>query len=107
MSATITLPADLEQALAGPAAAQGMNVEQFAVDALRRMASLPEENRRPVVLNIGGNPGIVVQDAESYQKMLEEIEETKTLRAIAELKAGKGRPAKEFYEELGKELGIS
>jgi hypothetical protein len=41
MSATITLPADLEYELAKQAAALGMNVEQFAVNALRRVAELP------------------------------------------------------------------
>ncbi|MGH9842120.1 MAG: hypothetical protein ACREEM_25480 [Blastocatellia bacterium] len=41
MSATITLPADLMSSLAGKAAAQGLNVEQFVVHALRRVAELP------------------------------------------------------------------
>lgn len=41
MSATITLPTELEHALARKAAAQGMDVEQFAVDALRHVAELP------------------------------------------------------------------
>ncbi len=41
MSATITLPAELERALARKAAAEGVDVEQFAVDALRRVAEMP------------------------------------------------------------------
>lgn len=41
MSATITLPEELEHALARKAAAEGMDVEQFAVDALRRVAEMP------------------------------------------------------------------
>ncbi|MGE0131299.1 MAG: hypothetical protein AB7U82_24725 [Blastocatellales bacterium] len=41
MSATITLPAELEQALARKAAAEGVDVERFAVDALRRVAEMP------------------------------------------------------------------
>jgi len=65
-----------------------------------------EETGRPVVLTVNGKAKLVVQDAESYQKMIEALEEAKTLQAIAEMKAGKGRPAKEFFEELGKELGI-
>lgn len=41
MSATITLPEDLEYALARQAAARDMDVEQFAIDALRRVVELP------------------------------------------------------------------
>ncbi len=65
-----------------------------------------EETGRPLVLTVNGEAKLVVQDAASYQKMVEALEDAKTLRAIAEMKAGKGRPAGEFFEELGKELGI-
>lgn len=43
MSATITLSLDkeLEVLLTKKAAAQGVNVEQFAIDALRRVAEMP------------------------------------------------------------------
>lgn len=41
MSATITLPTELESLLAKRAAAEGVDVEQFAIDALRRVAEMP------------------------------------------------------------------
>jgi hypothetical protein len=41
MSATITLPVELEGKLAKKAAVEGVNVEQFAIDALRRVAEMP------------------------------------------------------------------
>jgi ribosome-binding protein aMBF1 (putative translation factor) len=41
MSATITLPAELEEMLTRKAAAEGVEMEQFAVNALRRVAELP------------------------------------------------------------------
>ena len=41
MNTTITLPKELEQALARKAAAQGVEVEQFAMDVLKRVAELP------------------------------------------------------------------
>ncbi len=41
MSATITLPAELESLLAKKAAVEGVNVEQFALDELRRVAEVP------------------------------------------------------------------
>lgn len=65
-----------------------------------------ETSGRPVMLTVNGKAKLVVQNAESYQKLVDSLEEAKTLQAIAELRAGKGRPAKEFFEELGKELGI-
>ena len=41
MSATITLPMELESLLAERAAVEGTNVEQFALEALRRVAERP------------------------------------------------------------------
>lgn len=41
MSATITLPIDLEHMLERKAATEGIGVEQFAVEALRRVAEMP------------------------------------------------------------------
>lgn len=41
MSATITLPVELEGLLAKKAAIEGVNVEQYALDTLRRAAELP------------------------------------------------------------------
>lgn len=41
MSATITLPVELERLLAKKAAARGVNVEEFAVDVLNRAARRP------------------------------------------------------------------
>lgn len=46
MSATITLPIELESMLAKKAAARGVNVEEFAVDVLSRAA------RRPTVSEV-------------------------------------------------------
>ncbi len=46
MSATITLPIELESLLAKKAAARGVNVEEFAVDVLSRAA------RRPTVSEV-------------------------------------------------------
>ncbi|HEX4950826.1 MAG TPA: type II toxin-antitoxin system Phd/YefM family antitoxin [Blastocatellia bacterium] len=58
----------------------------------------------PVVLTVNGKAKYVVQDAAGYQQLLEAAEEVKTLRAILELKAGKARPAEEFFAEFEKEL---
>ena len=41
MSTTITIPTELEKKIAGRAASQGKNVEQFALEALARAAETP------------------------------------------------------------------
>lgn len=38
--------------------------------------------------------------------MVDTIEDAKTLRAIPEMKEGKGRPAEVFFAELAKEFGF-
>lgn len=58
----------------------------------------------PVVLTVNGKAKYVVQDAESYQRLVESLEDIKTMRAILELKSGQGRPAEEFIAEFEKEL---
>ena len=66
-----------------------------------------EETGRPIVLTINGKARLVVQNAASYQRMMEVIEDAKTLRALLAAKAGKGRPAAEFLEELRKQFGFT
>lgn len=77
MSATITIPADLEQRIAGVAAAQGKNLQQMVIEALA-MVFDPEE----------------------------ELEDARTLRALESARKGEGRPAKEVLEEIRLFLGI-
>ena len=55
---------------------------------------------RPLILTVNGKAEVVVQDVESYQEMLEAVEEAKTLRALTKTKSGRGRPAQEVLEEI-------
>jgi len=77
MSVTITIPADLEQRIAGVAAAQGKNVQQIAIEALEMIFDPTEE-----------------------------LEDARTLRALESARRGEGRPAKEVLEEIRLMLGI-
>ena len=56
-----------------------------------------KKSGRPVILTINGKAELVVQDAESYQRLLEVSERLETIEAlkpaIAEMKAGKGERA--------------
>jgi prevent-host-death family protein len=56
-----------------------------------------KETGKPIVLTINGKAELVVQDAGSYQKLLEIAEKLETIEAlkpaIEEMKAGKGESA--------------
>jgi len=69
-----------------------------------------KETGEPIVLTVNGEAELVVQDARSYQKLLESIDRLETIagirRGLEEMKAGKGRPAAEFFQEMERELDI-
>jgi prevent-host-death family protein len=63
-----------------------------------------KETGKPIILTINGKAELVVQDAGSYQKLLEIAERLETIEAlkpaIEEMKAGKGEPAEKVFAEL-------
>jgi PHD/YefM family antitoxin component YafN of YafNO toxin-antitoxin module len=63
-----------------------------------------KETGHPIVLTINGKAELVVQDTASYQKLIELAERAEELeitrRAVAEMKAGLGRPAAEMLAEM-------
>ena len=65
----------------------------------------------PIVLTIDGKAVLVVQDAVSYQKLLEIAEKSRTLDAIRqgldEMRAGLGRPADEVFADIRRDLAIA
>ena len=69
-----------------------------------------KKTRRAVVLTVNGKAEIVVQDAKSYQQILERLDR---LEAVAAIRAGiaaaeKGRvkPARQALAKLQEKLGI-
>ncbi|WP_169979851.1 type II toxin-antitoxin system Phd/YefM family antitoxin [Tautonia rosea] len=80
------------------------NFKRHTPEFLRQL----KETGAPVVLTVNGKAELVVQDAKSYQKLLElaeyaeEVETTR--RALAEMEAGQGRPAEEMLAEMRKIL---
>ena len=68
------------------------------------------ETRRPVVLTVNGRAAAVVQDAESYQRLLDLAAEASVAEGIRQgredVAAGRTRPAEEFLNELRAEFGI-
>lgn len=68
-----------------------------------------KETGKPIILTINGKAELVVQDAGSYQKLLEIAERLETIEtlkpAIEEMKAGKGEPAEKVFAELLQPVG--
>jgi len=65
----------------------------------------------PIVLTINGIAELVIQDATSYQKLLDTIEELETIlgikQGLEDLAQGRTRPVNQFIEEMQKKHGIS
>ena len=62
------------------------------------------ESHKPIVLTVNGKAAVIMQDADSYQELLDELalaRSAATIRqAMAEVAAGKDRDAVEALEEL-------
>jgi prevent-host-death family protein len=63
-----------------------------------------KETGHPIVLTINGKAELVVQDARSYQKLLDLTERLETIAAVKEglasIDRGEGRPMDEVFDEL-------
>ena len=80
-----------------------MSLSTFKRDSNKVMRQM-KKTKAPVVLTINGKAAVVVQDAESYQRLLELKERTEvveTLRQrLASLSRKKGRPVEDFFTEF-------
>lgn len=69
-----------------------------------------KETGRPEVLTVNGKAEIVVQDAASYQKLLELIDRAETIegiqRGLESMQRGEGKPAHEVFTQLRKKHNI-
>ncbi len=70
-----------------------------------------EKTGEPVVLTINGRAKLVVQDAESYQRMLELLDRAETIEAIREglesIRQGKMMSLDQFDKEMRKKIRAS
>jgi PHD/YefM family antitoxin component YafN of YafNO toxin-antitoxin module len=70
-----------------------------------------KKSGRPVVLTVNGKAELIVQDAASYQKMLDLLEQAETIAAIQrgleQVEQGKVKPAKEVFAKLRKKHKIA
>lgn len=64
----------------------------------------------PLVLTINGKAELVVQDAASYQKLLDRVDELEAIegirRGLADVEAGRVTPVKEFEKQFRAKHGI-
>jgi prevent-host-death family protein len=80
------------------------NFKRNTSEFIRRL----KKTGHPVVLTLNGKSELVVQDTASYQKLLELAEKARDLeltrQAIAEMDAGRGRPAAEMLAGMRRTL---
>ena len=69
-----------------------------------------KETKAPMVLTVNGKAAVVVQDAESYQQLLDRIELLESIagirKSIEEFEQGEGMPLKEAWKQLREKYGI-
>ncbi|MDE0513013.1 MAG: type II toxin-antitoxin system Phd/YefM family antitoxin [Gammaproteobacteria bacterium] len=65
------------------------------------------ENKRPELLTVNGKAAVVVEDAETYEKMAALAEYAESVQNIRQAMAEQGRPLDEFTAEFGARYGIS
>lgn len=70
-----------------------------------------KKTKHPLVLTVNGKAELVVQDAESYQALLEAADLKESIqsirRALDEVARGEAKPADEVIARLRTELGIT
>ena len=69
-----------------------------------------KKTKEPIVLTVNGKAEMVVHDAESYDDFLRKQDRIETIegvrRGIADMKAGRTRPAEDVFRDLFDKYGI-
>ena len=80
-----------------------MSLSTFKRDSNKVMRQM-KKTKEPVVLTVNGKAAVVVQDAESYQKLLELKERSEVVEILRQRLSSrsrkKGRPAEDFFNEF-------
>ena len=76
----------------------------------KSFANQLEASKEPLVLTVNGKAKLVIQDAEAYQKLLDEVERARLIEAVRqglkESEQGLGRPAEEVFAEMKAKYGL-
>ena len=85
------------------------SLSTFKRDTAKLVRQL-KKTRQPIVLTVNGKAELVIQDAESYQKLLEAQDRIETIegirRGLESMKRNTGQPAEQFFREFFAEKGI-
>ncbi|MBE9142982.1 type II toxin-antitoxin system Phd/YefM family antitoxin [Planktothrix mougeotii] len=75
------------------------------------MITQMKETGNPIVLTVNGKAELVVQDAVSYQKLLDFIEKLETIigikKGLEDIATGDTQPLNQYIEEMQHKHGIS
>jgi PHD/YefM family antitoxin component YafN of YafNO toxin-antitoxin module len=90
------------------------SVTDFQRNAKTHITRL-KKTKAPMVLTVNGSASVVVQDANSYQRLRDRIDALEYERdvvaairvGLADVEAGREHPAREALKALGRELGVS
>jgi PHD/YefM family antitoxin component YafN of YafNO toxin-antitoxin module len=84
-------------------------LSSFKRDSVTLIGQL-KRTGRPVVLTINGKAEVVVQDAKSYQQMLDMVDRAEAIvgirKGLASMARGEGIPAEKAFEKLRKKYNI-
>lgn len=79
------------------------SLSTFKRDTAKLMRQM-RKTKEPMVLTVNGKAALVVQDAESYQQLLEAKERMEALegirRGLESMKEQRGKPADKFFGEF-------
>lgn len=85
------------------------SVSDFQLNPIGILGQL-KSTHIPVILTVDGKPELVVQDAESYQQLLDKVEAAEDLEAVRQgleqSLRGQVRPAAEFFRDFEAKHGL-
>jgi PHD/YefM family antitoxin component YafN of YafNO toxin-antitoxin module len=89
------------------------SVTDFQRNAKTHIARL-RKTKAPMVLTVNGSASVIVQDANTYQRLVDRVEEMEELQrfvaavneGIADMKAGRMIPLEEARARMEKKFGI-
>jgi prevent-host-death family protein len=85
------------------------SVTEFQRNAKEYVGRL-KDSKTPLILTVNGRAELVVQDAASYQELLDRLEALETIAAIRvglqESNQGQANPARAALQQLGAKLGL-
>ena len=86
------------------------SLTDFQRNAKHFVAQIKAE-KEPLVLTVNGKAEIVVQDAQTYQELMDRLEYAESvagiLKSMEEFERGEGMPVRDAMEQLRRKHGLS